>query len=260
VGIFAEHTNAVNSVKWNNNNRDEFASVSEDGLCKIWDRRSSAKTSVNTLMDRQSPGALRCCDWHKRDDWLLAVGNANEQVVIWDTRNSLQPLLRRYAHGNAKKRSKAVHAVGDVRFDSRDVNRFITASEDHTVRVWTTRDPGTEAESNGIFLINEHQIHRAGVKSVDWNVFDPDLISSGGADCSIVSCSLRTITQVKEYRNLKGELVVILIFYSNLVNRQKKWFQIDQKDLCPNCDLESLILESSLINVNHAKTMDLQYM
>jgi WD40 repeat protein len=67
VGIFAEHTNIVNSVKWNTNNRDEFASVSEDGLCKIWDRRANNKTSVNTLMDRQSPGALRCCDWHKQN-------------------------------------------------------------------------------------------------------------------------------------------------------------------------------------------------
>lgn len=65
---FAEHTKKVCDVNWNNNNMNEFATVSLDGLLKIWDRRM--KESVNTLLDRKEGCALLCCDWHKRD-----VGN-----------------------------------------------------------------------------------------------------------------------------------------------------------------------------------------
>jgi WD40 repeat protein len=62
-----EHTKAVNDAKWNTNNKDEFATVSDDGLLKIWDRRTADQSSVNTLMDRTDPAPLSCVDWHKKD-------------------------------------------------------------------------------------------------------------------------------------------------------------------------------------------------
>lgn len=140
------------------------------------------------------------------------MGNTSEQVIIWDTRNSLQPLFRRYAHGSSKKQSKTRIAVSDVRFDSNDANRFITAGEDHSVRVWSTRDTSAEnkrdEDSSGIYLTEEHLIHRQEVNAVDWSIHDPNLIVSVSADNTVVSCSLSQITQVKEYENLEGALVV----------------------------------------------------
>jgi WD40 repeat protein len=65
VRQFAEHTKAVTAVRWNDNNADQFASVSEDGLVKIWDRRTDE--SVSTLFDREDMQALCACDWHKAD-------------------------------------------------------------------------------------------------------------------------------------------------------------------------------------------------
>ena len=65
ISVFAEHTKAVREVRWNVNNQDEFATVSEDMLLKIWDRRM--EESVTTLVDREGSSPLRSCDWHKRD-------------------------------------------------------------------------------------------------------------------------------------------------------------------------------------------------
>ncbi|KAL0490470.1 peroxin [Acrasis kona] len=199
LATFAEHSRTINDVKWNNNNRDEFATVSEDGLCKIWDRRSKTQTSVNTLLDRKQPTALKCCDWHKRDDWLLAVGNIYDQVVIWDTRNSLQPLTRRYAHGSKSKSNKS--SVTDIKFDFKQPDRLMTCADDRTVRVWNTKG-GT------IYLTNEHLVHREKVHAVDWNPHDPDVICSASADGTCVSASLSQITQVNEFQDIDGQLKV----------------------------------------------------
>ena len=68
---FTEHTRPVNDVKWNTNNKDEFATACDDGTLKIWDRRSSDQSSVNTLLDRTDPSGLKCLDWHKREVRML---------------------------------------------------------------------------------------------------------------------------------------------------------------------------------------------
>jgi WD40 repeat protein len=92
--------------------------------------------------------------------------------------------------------------VNDVKFDTNNPNRLVTCAEDNTVRIWTTE--------NGIFLTQEHQIHRSGVKSIDWNVHDKNVMVSGGSDSKVIASSLSQITQVREFKNLKGELEVCL--------------------------------------------------
>jgi WD40 repeat protein len=72
---FAEHTKSVSSVKWNPNNQDQFASVSADGLLKVWDRRSG--DSIATMTDRLEMPALLSCDWHKQDVRLCLGGGVS---------------------------------------------------------------------------------------------------------------------------------------------------------------------------------------
>nr|QRZ58750.1 Gsp-co-occurring protein 1 [Malawimonas jakobiformis] len=192
VSQFAEHTKAVNAVRWNNNNQEQFASSSDDGLVKIWDRRS-ADASVTTLFDRESGSAMLCCDWHKSDDWLLAVGSANRHIYIWDTRNPLMPVMRREAHRGA---------VRSVRFDTTHPSRLLTGAEDGVTRAWSIHE--------GIFLTHEHRLHAGAVTAVDWTVHDSALMTScgSGADASLVSVPLQAVQQVREVER-DGRLVTM---------------------------------------------------
>ncbi|KAL9643448.1 hypothetical protein ABK040_010063 [Willaertia magna] len=195
INQFAEHTKVVNQVKWNTNNKDEFASVSDDGLIKIWDKRSN-KNSVNTLLDReQGKSAIKCCDWHKQNDWILGVGNENGQLVIWDTRNDLQPLQRRQAHSSA---------LLSVSFDSFDVNRLMTGGKDQTLRIWNSVIDSSKQQ--GIYLTNEHKIHREAITSLDWDIHNPGVVTSVSTDETLVCAPISHMTVVKEYE-VKGNLV-----------------------------------------------------
>ncbi len=157
-----------------------------DGLIKIWDRRT--KNSVNTLLDResstntQSPCSVISCDWHKREDYILAAANSQDQILIWDIRNSLQPLKRRFAH---------MGSVTNIKFDTTQPGRLASCGSDATVRIWNT-------ESDGIYLTHEHKIHRKGVHAVDWNVFSPHSITSVGQDQSIIVAPLDSMVQLHE--------------------------------------------------------------
>eukprot|EP00698_Gefionella_okellyi_P012350 TRINITY_DN3320_c0_g1_i5.p1 TRINITY_DN3320_c0_g1~~TRINITY_DN3320_c0_g1_i5.p1 ORF type:complete len:213 (-),score=55.45 TRINITY_DN3320_c0_g1_i5:178-816(-) len=183
---FAEHTKAIHAVKWNPNNQDEFASVSEDMLLKIWDRRS--ETSVNTMLDREDGHALYCCDWNKQDDWTIAVGSINKKVYIWDTRNPLVPVKQREAHKMS---------VQDVKFDTTSANRLLTGSADRVTRVWDV--------SQGIYLTHEHRLHEGTVTAVDWDVFSPGMITSASSDKSVIAVALDAIQQVTEVEQ-QGQL------------------------------------------------------
>jgi WD40 repeat protein len=196
---YMEHTKAVNDAKWNTNNKDEFATVSDDGLLKIWDRRTADQSSVNTLMDRTDPAPLSCVDWHKKDDWLIGVGNKKGQVLLWDTRNYLQPLQRRYTHGTAKRPS----IVTDIRFDTNNSQRFATCSDDHSVRIWKVSD---SQQQQGVYLTQEHKLHRKKVNAIDWNIHNAESITSASSDYSLICCSLSSMVQVTEYEK-DGKLI-----------------------------------------------------
>ena len=62
--MYLEHTRSVARVRWNPNLADEFASVSADGLTKLWDCRT--EDSVATLTDPENNlRELTVCEWHK---------------------------------------------------------------------------------------------------------------------------------------------------------------------------------------------------
>ena len=129
----------------------------------------------------------------------MGVGNKNGQVLLWDTRNFLQPIQKRYAHGSKTKHA----AVNDIRFDTNDVQRFATCSDDSTTRIWQT---STDQQHQGIYLKQEHKIHRKAVNAVDWDIHNVDAITTAGSDQSLICCSLDKIVQVKEHQR-DGRLV-----------------------------------------------------
>lgn len=153
---------------------------------------------MNTLLDReQGKSAIKCCDWHKQNDWILSVGNEKGQLIIWDTRNDLQPLQRRQAHSES---------IQSLSCDSSDVSRIMTGSKDQTVRVWSSTT-NSKQQQQGIFLTHEHKIHREHVKTVDWNIHNPHVVTSAGIDQALICTSLHSITQVREYE-VEGTLIV----------------------------------------------------
>lgn len=194
---FSGHSRPVADVQWNTNSANEFATVSVDGLARLWDRRVGSG-SVSTLLDRQATGsgephALRCCDWHKGHDWMLAVGSEAGQVLVWDVRNTLQPLKRRGAHRGG--------GVACVKFGTGSgLDGLATCStRDRTVRVWDTA-------GDGIYLTHEHRAHRGGVTHVDWDPHRPGVITSCATDGTVMCRPLDGITQVNE-RYIEGRLV-----------------------------------------------------
>jgi WD40 repeat protein len=103
------------------------------------------------------------------------------------------------------KRGKGT-SVNDIRFDTNNSQRFVTCSEDHTLRIWKT---STDRQQQGIYLTNEHKLHRKAVKAADWDIHNSDAITSAGADHTIVCCSLSEMVQVQEFEK-DGELIVCI--------------------------------------------------
>lgn len=91
-------------------------------------------------------------------------------MVIWDTRNDLQPLKRRFVHRDA---------VTCVKFDTVKPDRLATCSKDRMVRIFDTKD--------GILLTHEHKIHTSGVYSIDWDIHNPNIITSAGHDKTVIT-------------------------------------------------------------------------
>lgn len=149
------------------------------------------------------------------------MGNKKGQVLLWDTRNYLQPLQRRYAHGTANKPS----IVMDIRFDTNNSQRFATCSDDHSVRIWQTSN---SQQQQGVYLAQEHKLHRKKVNAIDWNIHNAESITSASSDHSLICCSLASMVQVTEYEK-DGKLIVSNVsftFFNSLLtcesNRLKR--------------------------------------
>jgi WD40 repeat protein len=145
------------------------------------------------LLDRNDKSPILCSDWHKENvlnfikyiqDWLIAVGNSNKKISIWDVRNTINPLKTRKAHELS---------VNKVKFDTNNPNHLMSCSNDNTVRIWDTE--------NGILLINEHKYHESKVTSIDWNIFNSNIITSGEKNSSLICINVIIFLKSKERKH-----------------------------------------------------------
>jgi peroxin-7 len=177
VTTFSEHTKSVYDVKWNPNNTNEFASSSEDGFLRIWDKRQSR--SISSLSDRKDMCPLKGIDWHKRDDWIISVATSHDKFLIWDVRNSLQPIKLQLAHAGI---------IYDIKFDTTNPDNIATCGKDRVVRIWDTK--------SGIQLLSQHKLHQSKVNAIDWNIHNPNVITSVGYDAKCITSPLTKMSKL----------------------------------------------------------------
>lgn len=90
--------------------------------------------------------------------------------MIWDVRNSLQPIKVQFAHTGV---------VYDVKYDRNNPDLLASCGKDRIVRIWDTKI--------NIELHNEHKMHQGKVNAIDWNIHEPDSITSIGSDQLLIT-------------------------------------------------------------------------
>ncbi|XP_071958284.1 ribosome biogenesis protein wdr12-like [Antedon mediterranea] len=151
------HREAVSSVLWYKNN--EVCSASWDHTIQLWDVESGVQKSTLTgtkvflsIANSESCG-------------LLASGNADRHIRIWDPRSS---------EGTVVKSSLSHHNgwVTTVDWSRVNPNQLISGSYDQTFKLWDIRSPKAP-------LYNMSGLGDK-VLTVNWNI--PELLLFGGAD------------------------------------------------------------------------------
>lgn len=113
------------------------------------------------------------------------MGTNDHTLMVWDTRNPLQPiLLQPEAHYSNKG------GIADVAYDCNEehVNRIVSCSKlDRSVRIWNTSNT-----SNALTLQHEYKYHAQGVNCVDWNMHETGVVVSASDDGVLFQCHLST--------------------------------------------------------------------
>lgn len=167
VMAFCEHTKDANSVDWNLQLKDSFASASWDGTVKVW--RPERPHSLLTFAEHSyvvyecrwaphhptrllsasgdhtvklwDPGAgansqmtfacggceVLSVDWSKYDPHVFATGGVDKAICTWDIRFPSRPVRSLSCH---------TYAVRRVRFSPHVPSLLVSASYDMSVCLW----------------------------------------------------------------------------------------------------------------------------
>ena len=191
------HTAMLNDGVWHPREKQEFATCSNDGTCRIWDVQN-LKAQKSVIKPR-SLGGLRAppntC-LYSRNGELICVGCNDGSVQMWDTRRSFVNTthLIRSAHNNGSE-------ISCLKF-SYEGNSLLSRGTDDTLKLWDMKMLKTP-----IISINE-LFNRFSMTDC---FFSPDdrLIGTG------VSC-------------LKGEEFGRLLFYSKETSELKHEIKVSK--------------------------------
>ena len=166
----------VTIVRWMPEGRRLLAGV-HNGEFMLWNGMSFNFETVTAM----GSSSLRTAEWSNKQDWLVA---ANDEGTVF----YLQPTL------NLTHQFKAHDSpVRDVAFSPTDT-KFVTASDDNTLKIWDFTSSTNEATFTD---------HGWDVKAVDWHPHK-GLIVSGSKDHSVRLWdprSCRNLTTLHGHKN-----------------------------------------------------------
>jgi len=143
LGQYLEHSQAVWGAAFSKTSANEFASVSQDQLLKLWDNRQTKSTSTARVLS--TPRSVSFSAGNS-----VAVGCEDGHVVIYDARSMDAPVATILQH---KRRVTAVSFA-----PSSDL--LATTSNDRGVSV---------IDANGKAAVYSNNEHTDVVRGVTWN-------------------------------------------------------------------------------------------
>ncbi|KAH0794791.1 Glutamate-rich WD repeat-containing protein [Histomonas meleagridis] len=185
------HPGAANRVRIQPQQSNIVATWSDTGNVLIWDI-SSGITSVNNDVEEGTVQMIFECAigeegfglcWSKVDNGLLAVGDNNGFISIWQENSGAFTRTALY-EGHTD-------SVEDIVFSHSDSGIFMTCSCDGTIAVWDLRDP-TQPVSR--FQATD----KCDCNVIDWNAIQRNLICSGADNGVIAIWDLRALSHTTE--------------------------------------------------------------
>ncbi|XP_028412817.1 peroxisomal targeting signal 2 receptor-like [Dendronephthya gigantea] len=166
---YTGHENTIYCVKWSPHIPDTYASTSGDGTIRIWNTNSPHPAQVIP----GGGGEILTCDWTKYDQNILASGSTNNQIRIWDIRNTMQSIQILDCH---------LYAVRRVKCSPHNQSKLVSVSYDLTTRTWDylkSNHPQETIQHHTEFVVGiDFNLHKASeIADCSWdeqiNVYSP---------------------------------------------------------------------------------------
>jgi peroxin-7 len=158
------------ALSWSNCHRTRFASAGDDGFCRVWD--VSTDRSLNELgaprvqkLDAKGFG-LWDCQFHPRSGEVVAACGVQGALSVWDVRMRGDAVAMAF---------EACAETLGVDWSKYDEHALATACADHSVKVFDSRKPGTEAVST---LVG----HSLALLSLQWSPWNGNELLSTSYD------------------------------------------------------------------------------
>lgn len=168
------HKNIVNDCKWNEFNKNIFASVSEDLTLKIHDLRSNNTHNSNANISLSVECAYNTIAFSKHSEYLFAAAGTDFYVHLFDMRNIQEPLHSMSGHQDA---------VTNLDFFEHKDGILMSSGNDRRAIIWDINDIGKEqvfddAEDASPELVMMHGGHRSPVNDMSINPNIPWLMAT----------------------------------------------------------------------------------
>lgn len=140
----------------------KFVTASDDASLKIFDFATGAEETTITGHQWEA----KCVDWHPSKG-LIASGSKDHQIKLWDPRNG-RCLTTLHGHKNT---------LASVRFQPTEGNLLASCAREPVARVFDIR------MMRDVFLLKGHEKE---IASLVWHPFHATMLSTGGADGSLL--------------------------------------------------------------------------
>ena len=182
---YTGHTNVVNDVSFSCHNPNLFSSAADDCNVMLWDTRVDHGESSKPLFSLKSKREVQCVAFNPFTENLLATGQLNKEVVLWDHRKPNAPVHTLLGHGF--KDPDADCQVLSLHWSPFHEKMLATSAKDERVIVWDIDKIGGEIETDEdgdiapeVFFI--HSGHMDEVSDFAWSLHDEYMIASVSAD------------------------------------------------------------------------------
>lgn len=155
-----------NDISWMPFHDSIIAACGESNVVGLYDTRTTKQTSRSD--SKPHSGGINTCKFNPHNSLLLASGDTDGRVLMWDLRKLDEGPIKSIAHGSA---------ISTLEWNPHFEQIFATAGqEDGLVKLWDA------ATDNLVFV---HGGHMLGVNDIAWNAHDPWLMCSVSNDNSI---------------------------------------------------------------------------